>query len=78
MVIGRDSGQCDVTLLHSTVSRRHARLSVSRDNRLEIEDLGSMNGTWIDGVAVKAEVAAALKPGATLRIGDIELVVRYD
>jgi hypothetical protein len=42
LVIGRDF-ECDGVLLHSTVSRRHARL-ILLDNVLQIEDLGSTNG----------------------------------
>jgi adenylate cyclase len=78
VIIGRGAGRCDVVLSHSTVSRRHARLSVGRGDTLEIEDMRSTNGTYIDGVAVKPGTTHPLKPGAKLRIGDIELDVRYD
>ena len=78
VIIGRDADRCDVILSHSTVSRRHARLSVGRSDMLEIEDIGSTNGTYIDGVGVKAGATHPLRPGAKLRIGDIELVVRYN
>jgi adenylate cyclase len=78
VLIGRDSGQCDVVLLHASVSRRHARLSVGRDHNLQIEDVGSTNGTSIDGTPVAPGLPQPLAPGSTLRLGDIELVVRYD
>jgi class 3 adenylate cyclase len=78
VVIGRDSSQCDVVLLNSSVSRRHARLSVGQGNTLQIEDLGSTNGTSIDGERITTRVPHPLAPGSTLRLGDIELVVRYD
>jgi class 3 adenylate cyclase len=78
VLVGRDSGQCDVVLLHASVSRRHARLSVGRANELRIEDVGSTNGTSIDGAPVTPGVPRVLPPGSTLRLGDIELVVRYD
>ena len=39
VLIGRDSGQCDVVLLHGSISRRHARLSVGNDNSVRIEDM---------------------------------------
>jgi pSer/pThr/pTyr-binding forkhead associated (FHA) protein len=64
-------------LLHSTVSRRHARL-VLADNVLHIEDLGSTNGTSVDGAVVATGVLQPLQAGAKLRIGDIELAVRYE
>jgi adenylate cyclase len=74
-VIGRDFGHCDVVLSHPTVSRRHARL-VLVDNVLQIEDLGSTNGTSVDGTVVAAGMRRPLQAGARLRIGDIELAVR--
>ncbi|HEY4167795.1 MAG TPA: adenylate/guanylate cyclase domain-containing protein [Reyranella sp.] len=79
VLIGRDSAQCDVVLLHASISRRHARLSVGNDKKLQIEDMGSTNGTAIDGKPIAAGgLPEPLGPGATLRLGDIELVVRYD
>ena len=76
-VIGRDVDQCEAVLLHPTVSRRHARLVIAA-NTLQIEDLGSTNGTSVDGVVVISGVLRPLQTGARLRIGDIELTVRYD
>jgi serine/threonine protein kinase/Leucine-rich repeat (LRR) protein len=49
-VIGRDPG-CEVHLDVELVSRRHARLTVSFDHAL-IEDLGSSNGTFVNGQPV--------------------------
>jgi pSer/pThr/pTyr-binding forkhead associated (FHA) protein len=77
-VIGRDSGQCDVVLLNTSVSRRHARLSVGMSNNLQIEDIGSTNGTSINGEPIAPGQSRSLEPGSTLKLGDIELVVRYD
>jgi DNA-binding winged helix-turn-helix (wHTH) protein len=59
-VIGRDP-DANVCLDYSTVSRRHARLLVS-DASTVLEDLGSKNGTTIDGTRLTAAV--------TLRNGD--------
>jgi adenylate cyclase len=75
-VIGRDF-ECDGVLAHSTVSRRHARLVIA-DNILQIEDLGSTNGTAVDDVIVAGRARRPLQAGAKLRIGDIELVFRYN
>jgi len=52
---------------------------VGNDNNLRIEDMGSTNGTAIDGKPIAAGgQPERLAPGSTLRLGDIELVVRYD
>ena len=76
LVIGR-AFECDGVLSHSTVSRQHARLILS-DNILQIEDLGSTNGTAVDGAIVQAGTKHPLQAGARLRIGEIELELRCD
>jgi MoxR-like ATPase len=45
---------------------------------LHIEDIGSRNGTWIDGVRLPPRSAVELRDGAVLRIGSTLLVVRED
>jgi adenylate cyclase len=78
VLIGRDSTQCDLVLLNESVSRRHARLSMGTNNILHIEDVGSTNGTSINGTPIAPGLTQALEPGSTLKLGDIELVVHYD
>jgi class 3 adenylate cyclase len=74
MVIGRGAEQCELVVPHPTVSRRHARLTMA-GGALQIEDLGSTNGTRVDGVALRAGTPVALQGGCKLRLGDVELVV---
>lgn len=50
VVLGRGAG-CDVQLTDSEVSRRHAMLEI-RGDEVTIKDLGSTNGTYVDGVRV--------------------------
>lgn len=66
--IGRAADN-DVTLDHPTVSSHHARLSWS-GGLLHVEDLSSANGTYVDGARVKT---GRTRPGADLRVGDIEV-----
>jgi len=74
-VIGRSADQCELVVAHATASRRHARLSLAGE-ALQIEDLGSTNGTSVNGVVLKAGTAVALHAGGKVRIGDVELVIR--
>ena len=57
------------------MSRRHARL-VLVDNTLQIEDLGSTNGTAVDGRAARAGQPMAFQAGSTIRLGDVKLSVQ--
>ena len=74
-VVGRSPFDGEVVLNHPDVSRRHFRL-FRADGALMVEDLGSMNGTVLDGVALAAGVAAPLAGGARLRVGQIEFTLR--
>jgi len=69
-VIGRN-GACTLPLVgDEEVSARHARLFV-QDRRLLVEDLGSTNGTWLNGVRLLAPTP--LRVGDVLRLGQTEL-----
>lgn len=64
LVLGR-SNELDVVLVEDMVSRKHARISYTNDNLL-IEDLGSTNGTFVNGEKVKR---ARLKEGDRVLVG---------
>src|SRR5688572_31198848 len=63
--------ECEVRLLHPSVSRRHAELSVSGDS-LELTDLRSRNGTFMDGERVNQ---GQLKAGVMVGFGNVSLTV---
>ncbi len=50
--LGKDPDSCDIVFQDLSVSRNHARLSLSQDGAMEIEDLGSKNGTVVNGVPI--------------------------
>ena len=76
MCIGRAADQCELVVPHPTVSRRHAKLSLAGE-ALQVEDLGSTNGTAVNGTVLKAGAPVALQAGSKLRLGDVELVVHH-
>nr|HMR09218.1 sigma 54-interacting transcriptional regulator [Polyangiaceae bacterium] len=63
---------CDFRLSDRTVSRRHVALDI-RDNVLRVVDLGSRNGTRINGVSI---ADASLQGGESLALGDTLIAVR--
>jgi len=65
LVVGRGPG-CAVALSDDSVSRRHARL-VFRDGAWIIQDLGSTNGTIVNGERVGR---CRLELGDRVRLGD--------
>lgn len=66
--LGRDP-HADFMVDRTLVSRLHCRL-IQTDDRLEVEDLDSTNGTFVNGQRVKRKVLAS---GDTLRVGRAEL-----
>lgn len=68
-LIGR-SPEADVLISHPSVSRRHA-LVVIEDGAAYIEDLGSTNGTIIEGKPATARTR--IGPGMRIRLGEVTL-----
>ena len=70
--IGRDPANA-VFLNDMTVSRRHSRIDLSGigSGYATIEDLGSLNGTWVDGAIISK---AVLKDGSTVQIGTFRMI----
>lgn len=64
LVIGRSS-ELDMVLVEDMVSRKHAKLSLA-PGQIAIADLGSTNGTFVNGEKVKR---AVLKEGDRILIG---------
>src|SRR5438309_5589247 len=63
--------ECEgILVVDPRVSRRHLRLA-SRDGRLTVTDLGSANGTAVNGVAITTETQ--LQQGDTIQAGGVEL-----
>jgi pSer/pThr/pTyr-binding forkhead associated (FHA) protein len=58
----------DIVLADPSVSTTHAKLQ-RRDDVWVLTDLGSTNGTYVEGDPVTGETA--LTPGTTLRFGDV-------
>jgi len=71
-IAGRDA-ECSLVVDGTTVSRRHARITVARGTAM-IEDLGSTNGTHVNGTRISAPTRLA--PGDEFALGSEVLRMR--
>lgn len=71
LVIGSDPGS-DIFVPDTLVSRQHAKLSFKKDGSCWISDLGSRNGTSVDGMAVAKEKERLLRDGNILSVAYVE------
>ena len=74
MMIGQSS-RCDVTVRDPRVSREHCAIEVV-SSRVRVRDLGSTNGTWLNGVRVTS--ACELRAGSLLTLGSVRLRVALE
>ena len=72
ITIGRDPSNA-VFLNDMTISRNHAKINLLHDDygMATIEDLDSLNGTWVDGTIINK---AILQDGSTIQIGTFRMV----
>jgi type III secretion system YscD/HrpQ family protein len=74
-ILGTDPHSCDIVFHDTSVSRQHARITVSSEDTLEIEDLKSRNGVVISGAHLEGK--QLLSPSVICTLGTTSFVV-YD
>jgi predicted component of type VI protein secretion system len=73
LVVGRENA--DLTVADEEVSRRHLAMRPHEDG-VELEDLGSTNGTFVDGARLAAVVVVS--SGARVVLGETELEIEIE
>src|SRR5512139_40365 len=73
LTIGRDSTN-EIVINDAEVSRKHARLTF-QGGKYVLEDLGSTNGTFVNGQRLTS--ATVLKPGDVVSLGE-QIVLMYE
>ena len=59
-----------------SISRRHARI-VTKDDTVYVEDLGSINGTYLNGRVLNAYLPEPLSDGDILQLGELLIEVEF-
>jgi predicted component of type VI protein secretion system len=75
-LIGR-STECNLRVASGQVSRKHCKLLV-RNDRVAVVDLGSSNGTILDGEYLEPNLETEVRAGGELEIGPVRFIVNYD
>lgn len=73
LIIGRSPDSKVTSLFHSTISREHAAVQVALGGVFCLKDLGSRNGTRVNGRA--SELPMPLEAQSVVRLGDVLAVV---
>ena len=74
VVVGRDPGRASHVVADPSVSRAHARMYV-KDGELHVEDVGSTNGTYLNGERLEVGAGARVRDGDELMVGSLTLRV---
>lgn len=75
LLIGRDEQAVNLVTPDPSVSRRHCEVFLQNGGAF-IRDLGSSNGTWINGAPV-GQQPVALQPGQQVFVGHVPLSVQW-
>lgn len=75
VVIGRNPKDSPYIINHADVSRKHARIKVMK-NRVFIEDLGSTNGTSVNGQSIDEKGLVSVSNGDQIIIGSVVMKLR--
>jgi pSer/pThr/pTyr-binding forkhead associated (FHA) protein len=76
LLVGR-SREAKFRIQQERVSRRHCQFTVE-DGVVFVRDLGSTNGTHLEGTLVPVDHPIRVPPGALVRVGSIGFLVEYD
>jgi pSer/pThr/pTyr-binding forkhead associated (FHA) protein len=73
--IGRNP-ELGICIDDPSISRSHCQILLGPDEGLQIRDLGSMNGTYVNGERI--EKIRSIVPGDVLQLGSVSLKIEYN
>lgn len=68
--------EIEIELDSPLISRFHARIERGAGNQLQVVDLGSTNGSWLDGQMLNPNRPYPWSPGGMLRVGEFRLYLQ--
>lgn len=74
MTVGRDDG-CDLVVMDPLVSRRHCKIGRLYGVYV-LKDMGSTNGTYLNGGVIPEDKFVVIKPGDEIVVGYTNMFVR--
>jgi len=72
-LVGKDPSSCDILFQDRSVSNQHLSLTINEDDLIEIVDLESKNGAFVDGTPINEK--ATIKPQEPITLGTTIFVV---
>jgi predicted component of type VI protein secretion system len=76
LLVGR-SEEAKLRIQQDRVSRKHCEF-FEQDGGVYLRDLGSTNGTFLNGELIETSAKVPLEPGALVKIGSLEFRVEFD
>lgn len=75
-IVGRDHS-ADLSIPHTSVSRRHLKITLL-DEKIYIEDVGSQNGTWVNGKMLTRKESIEYSRDQLLEVGKVGIRVKIE
>ncbi|MCR5830062.1 MAG: FHA domain-containing protein [Lachnospiraceae bacterium] len=76
-VIGKDKASCDLVVEAGGVSRQHLRFNRNYDGGFTVEDLNTINGTFINGHKLAPNMSFAIREGDEISFGSVSYYVNH-
>jgi len=77
VVLGRSEKDAKLRIRSDSVSRKHCEFFLE-DDVVFVRDLGSTNGTFVDGTRVSGTTPASVRHGGIVRVGTVSLRVEWE
>ena len=76
-VVGKDAASCDVVTDAGGVSRRHLRFDRNSEGGVTVEDLNTVNGTFLNGHKLAPNMAFGIREGDEISFGNVSYYVNH-